>query len=530
MGPAEWGTCIHSLSYSSSTLACRNNTIAVCGSIDGKLTLFDATTGSQSAALSGRTDHVHAVSFSFDGTFLVSGGSDGTIKLWDIQTGGIIKEVNVHMPGGSVSISADNTVIASSTANRSIYLWGTGTDECGIIHSGSVHTIAFSPTNPQLLLSVSVGNIVQQLETSGNCIGPPITGSHAAFSLDGTKIVSCYQGNVIIINIDHGEVVAEFQSPGPEEDLRSCCFSPDGNLVAASSNYIIYLWNITCPNPLLINTFIGHIGHISSLVFSSSFTLISTSMDNSIKFWEVPCFLGTVASEAESMPLIQTKARAVSLQTKDNLAFSIDSTGEVNIWNIITGHCKESISTQATGVTYADMQVISGRLIVVWVWDYEHKIFIWDAGKVRRIEMDRAGADTWSLRISEDGSSIFHLYQKVALCVQKLSLQTGNLVEERKLEPNSPKKKALINCTHKLELLAHGWDFETSTDRLYLDMIFVTEKKHKLCIMSSATGKEIFVLCDRYAHPSCTQWDGQYLITGYNSGDILILDFSHMTS
>ena len=231
-----------------------------------------------------------------------------------------------------------------------------------------------------------------------------------------------------------------------------------------------------------------------------------------------------------ALTLIQTEARAASLQTKDNLVFSIDSTGVVNIWNIITRHHRESIRTQATGVTYADMQVISGRLIVVWVWDYECKIIIWDAGKVRHIEMDRVGADTWSLRISEDGSSIFHLYQKAALCIQNLSLQTGNLVEERKLESNSPKKRSLINCTHKQELLAHSQDFETSTDKLYLDMIFVAEKKHKLCIMNSAAGKEIFVPCDRYAHPSCTQWDGQYLITGYNSRDILILDFSHMTS
>ena len=144
------------------------------------------------------------------------------------------------------------------------------------------------------------------MEIGGNWIGLSIAGSHATFSSDGTKLVSCYQGNVIIVNIDHGEVMAEFQSPGPEKDLRNCCFCPDGNLVAASSNHIIYLWDITCPNLFPIKAFVGHIGHISSLVFSSSYTLISTSMDNSIKFWEVPCFLGTVASGAESMPLIVT--------------------------------------------------------------------------------------------------------------------------------------------------------------------------------------------------------------------------------
>ena len=122
VGPAEWGTCICSASCSSSILACRNNTIAVYGSADGKLTLLDATTGCQSATLSGHINNVNAVSFSFNGTLLVSGGSDRTIKLWDIQTGGIIKEANACMPGGSVSVSADNSIIASSTTNGPIYL------------------------------------------------------------------------------------------------------------------------------------------------------------------------------------------------------------------------------------------------------------------------------------------------------------------------------------------------------------------------------------------------------------------------
>jgi hypothetical protein len=44
------------------------------------------------------------------------------------------------------------------------------------------------------------------------------------------------------------------------------------------------------------------------------------------------------------------------------------------------------------------------------------------------------------------------------------------------------------------------------------------------------TGKEVFQLSDRYATPYVVQWDGQYLIAGYKSGVVLILDFNQALS
>ena len=34
---------------------------------------------------------MRSLAFSLDGTLLVSGSEDGAIKLWDVQTGGVVK-------------------------------------------------------------------------------------------------------------------------------------------------------------------------------------------------------------------------------------------------------------------------------------------------------------------------------------------------------------------------------------------------------------------------------------------------------
>ena len=260
------------------------------------------------------------------------------------------------------------------------------------------------------------------------------------------------------------------------------------------------------------------------------------------------------------MALTSAPIEAVSLQARDNLALSIDSEGVVKIWDISTGHCSQSIKSPAGPDKYGDMQFISGRLIIVWCEeddDDEDKInlVIWDSGEVSRIPMDSYDVD-FGLRISKDGSRVFRLYGADELCIQTWSLQTGVLVEEEKLvegEEMTTEEENLwaleprdIRCpsipfmasnprflTRKQESTAHGWNFgssgsaqaQFSTDRLELDIGHISQEQYGVYIVDRATQKIIFKPCERYEYPSCTQWDGQFLINGYGSGEVLILDF-----
>jgi len=65
-------------------------------------------------------------------------------------------------------------------------------------HSSAITIVSFSPINSQLLLSVSNDSAVQKWGIDGHQIGSPITGSHVAFSPDGTQFVSC-EGTAVTI-------------------------------------------------------------------------------------------------------------------------------------------------------------------------------------------------------------------------------------------------------------------------------------------------------------------------------------------
>jgi hypothetical protein len=65
------------------------------GSLDKTIRLWDASTGEELHTLKGHTSTVHSVSFSSDGTRLLSQDSKGQKLLWDLKSGAVL-------PGGNV--------------------------------------------------------------------------------------------------------------------------------------------------------------------------------------------------------------------------------------------------------------------------------------------------------------------------------------------------------------------------------------------------------------------------------------------
>jgi WD40 repeat protein len=418
---------------------------------------------------------------------------------------------------------------------------------CGTFRQGSaitpsanrnwVYYVSFSPTNSQHLISISAG-IVHQWNIDGHQIKPTFQGYCAAFSSDGTHIVSCKGEVTTVQNSDSGVIVAKFST---DENPQCCCFSPDGKLVAVAAGVTAYVWDITGTDPCLINTFTGHTASITSLAFSSS-SLISASYDQSVKFWQIgapPTDL--VVGDPNSTPPVSAPVESVSLQQENSIAISSDLDGVVRTWDISTGLCKESFQTPAKGASLRDAQVVDGRLIVVWFVD--EKIHVWDTEKGELLQaVETAESGVRDLRISGDGSIVFLL---AGGFIKAWSLRTGEAVGQVELEDQSYLDLLRVDgsriCVRFPNSLILGWDFgisgsspvplpNISSERSHLEFIGGASWWYEgpCWIKDTVTGKAIFQLSGRYASPREVQWDGQYLVAGYGSGEVLILDFAQM--
>ena len=312
--------------------------------------------------------------------------------------------------------------------------------------------------------------------------------------------------------------------------------------MAGSVNYYlnstIYIWNITGSDPHLIETLTGHSNIITHLIFPSS--LISASDDRTIKFWQISTKSTDLpATDTVSTPPTLSSIGSVSLQGRDGVAISSDSAGVVKTWDILTGLCKAAIQTPAEGRTWRDVQFIEGRLIVVWYQD--QKIWIWDAEKGEYLQVVDIPIDNArGVRISGDGSKVFCLARG---SIQAWSIWTGEpmgsveLEDETYFDPLYMYGSKIWVCFK--DSSTQGWDFgisgsspiplsHTLPDRPHLSSHGNRWGTSLSIIKDTVTGKEVFRLVGRYAKLDEVQWDGWYLVAGYESGEVLILDFNHM--
>lgn len=97
------------------------------GGFDGTVRLWEVDSGLEKAALRQHRDQVGAIAFSPDGRLLASGSHDATIKLWDVATGEDLATLCGHT-GTITCVGFDHTGrwIASAGHDQTVRLWPVG--------------------------------------------------------------------------------------------------------------------------------------------------------------------------------------------------------------------------------------------------------------------------------------------------------------------------------------------------------------------------------------------------------------------
>ena len=538
--PDRWEACSRTifLQDKPSAFAYRGNTIAV-GS-KSNVELLDAITGVRTLALHGHTDKILSIAFSPDGTLLVSRSEDNTVKLWDIQTGGVIRTFSDNTCFVSAaSISPDGTTLALGTRSGSICLWDVRTGKCHPITTCQdfpVNIVDFSPTDSRRLISSSGFATVQEWNIDGDQIG---TSCHEggrvadlAYALDGAQFVSCGQEVATVRESGSGAVVVKLGG----QNLSKCCFSPDGRFVACSGDATIYIWDITVPGARLIERLVGHSKPITFVTFPSS--LVSGSSDKSVKFWQSSSFSAeSTTRHAAEIPLRgSAPIKSVKFFADHNTVVTSDESGVVKTWDITMGTCKSTFSTPAEGLR--DTHLEDDALVIVWGKNNknQHQYHIWDVygGQLLR-EFSKFPFDLQDLKISEDGSKIFGL---CSYDIEAVHMQTGSA---RTVRPRIGSVSNFFVHGSKVGIShsrSRGWnfggpevsDFGEFSDRPRLDLVdrftgdMPVEPRR---VEDTVTKSVVFHIPEKYVKPGAkVEWDGRYLLIWFESGEVAIMDFN----
>ena len=535
--PDRWDACSRTipLSQHPSAFAYWGNSIAVGVKTD--VVILDAITGTRTSVLHGHKTNITFLTFSLDGTLLLSGDYSGIIKLWDVQTGGATETFgDDRTPFSAASISPDNATVALGGRDGGIYLSDVRTGKLHPIKRAgtNIRSIRFSPIDPRRLLWSSDDGTVHQRGTDGRQIGVSYRDADIkwvealAYTSDGTRFVFCGGDNAVVWDSESGKQVVKLRAPEKSYLIR-CCFSPDGKFVVCGGSGEIYVWNISISGAPLVKRLVGHSNRVTFLAFSSS--LISGSDDQSVKFWPTDSFLAD--STTTGPAATSTSIMSAHLFHEDSVVVTSDSSAVVKTWDLVTGMCKSSFPTPARGSQ--DTYLAGGTLIIVW-WAFGGGEFhVWDVYKGQRLPtLYSPLPKVMEIKISGDEAKIFGQGKRRTEAV------SVEIAEDARRTAGRIRYTGGCFFTHKSRLESQNWSRQGRWDpqnmkvsypagfkgRFRLAVVQQADRDTPRGVGDTVTKRMVFYFPERYADKlTKIEWDGRYLLVHSRSGEIMVLDF-----
>jgi WD40 repeat protein len=311
----------------------------------------------------GHAARVTGVACSPDGTMIVSGSEDGTLRIW--STNGTLLRILTNQPAPimAVSWSPDGTKIASSSymqgqAGKGMtYLWqapsGWTAPDVSLLRArtnsyGYVTALAFSGDNTKLasgsyvgsnfVYAVDTGNLLATrpaynfTSTSTTTNGRVGAVMGVAFSSSGMMASGCEEGSIRVYDSSWSLLWNSTNSADAHTtNVTGVAFSPDGSLMASCSfDQTIKIWSTATWT--LQRTLTGSGTSVVSVAFSpDGLNIVSGGMDGVVKLWDLSgACLQTIT--AHSLPVTAT---VFSPNGSCIISGSDDNT--VRIWSVTDG-------------------------------------------------------------------------------------------------------------------------------------------------------------------------------------------------
>lgn len=343
---------------------------------ENEVLIWDAFAGSRKRRLVGHTAPIRSLSFVANGDrHLVTGSDDGTVRLWNYETGSELRVLGTHAGGvTSLDVTRDGENIATTGRDRTVRIWNTRGDDEPTTFSGisdDIVSLDFAFDGKWLLGGGADGKVrVFDLQGEAGVKEYPVHPQpiQVAFHPSGEQFaLGSMGGDVQLWDVKSLTRLTSFDHP--PSAVMALDFRHDGaELATGAADGIVRIWDVGSGR--LARSLKGHKGPICSASYAMhGQRLITSSKDGTVSFWNPDRGQGSVRLEGH-----RAEFTAVSANNRGNLVATAGRDGTVRLWD-----ARRERETRVLECTQPDvlsvavspdgLQVAAGAGPVLHLWD-----------------------------------------------------------------------------------------------------------------------------------------------------------------
>lgn len=337
--------------------------------------VFETETAKEVLTLNGHTKRVRAVAVAPDGKTIASGSQDGTVRIWDAETG---KELN-KFEFSTIEKGIEINDVQFSKSGEKLVVIG-------------FETLAVFNTKTWQKTVIDITQFADRNIT--------LFGWKVVFSpLEKTIALGNFQGEVVFLDADKLKIIRALKLH--QANVKSLAFSNDGKILATGS------WDrtvkfIDVQTGEIINELRGHFAGIHEVVFTSDGKKFATaSADFNVNLWNPEQVL-----KSNSIPT--NAAISIFTNKNKNIITWASASGEFTNWDLQNKKKNWSVNSKIN-VYSADASNITNQLIFGERDGFISIYNLLEGKELRRFNVyDKT---IYAIKFSADGKQIFATYE-----------------------------------------------------------------------------------------------------------------------
>jgi WD40 repeat protein len=354
----------------------------VTSSMDGSIRVWDTQTGEELNRLDCETS-VEAMDISPD-LRLVAAARGKIISIWDVEAGPELQSFNHDARVLAFSQSSDGRKLATASDDGTVRIWDIEIQRelARMEHSSKVNAVSFSPNNDMLatgssdntarLWDAETGQELQKLLYDAEVVD-------IAFSPDGLKMaIASWDHTASIWDTQTGKELASMRL---DDILSSVNFNPDGTiLVTVGRDNSARLWDVATGQEKNRMT---HDSRVNSAAFSPDGAKVATaSDDNTARIWDV-----STGQELFKLPH-EGPVYSAEFSPDGQMVATAGSDNVARLWDVKSGQelCKlpHDDPVYSTAFSYDGKLLATAAYKIIKIWDIQN------GSEIHRLDHDDA--------------------------------------------------------------------------------------------------------------------------------------------